>query len=945
MYGLPAGLAGESCDNNTDRGRPRPVCYRSTSDILLLNSNSRHTNSTISSQNDPTSLDSPRSSRSFNTNPSLSLPIRSTNFQINQNRQMQPSVWPNSSANSVNLRTVMLDQEEERRQQAETEYKDDLLAEEAQEEEIIRFAMELSLSESSKTPNNVQQVSYSLKEELGDRSENTISSHTEFGDVVLRISTHTHLSQFNKHHPNTEQELLSDSDSSISDFLSLDNLDEERKSNCHKANFAQSTRPVFTGIPTASTTGAENYHSCSDSTLLRSITTSVEEKNVKIDGKEVVLEMARRFLTPNDVKMIQEALTEKDAEHSAHAPRTMKSADQSYSHNFPIREIEAKTKEEYHGSFMNAFVNAASTRHKLSGRDEHNLKDAAAQLTSTELNELGRALNFASSQIKRGPPTINCAQRTYSGISTGSPTASTRLSTEFGFPSNVDDMPPIYVRGNSSRSLASSGSATAQKGITRLSTDFGFPSDIDDRHISYFRGNSSRSLASSSSVTDPHGPISVEESAEIIRAIREADELEERKSLELARQLQDEEIAPIIRSSRKNQGNVRTMTRAELEEEQRSLLLPRSFPSRSSYEQPSRPSDDDEPHSRGFRMNAANLGQRTSSWRRLDQSSVLGPNNEIRTKHDEVLSSYANIDRLGLESDDFPVVGNKAYNSFMQSVKKTKKGVETQGTGRAGSESDATKGGAMDPKVRTHITKAINNQLIERCNGVVKEGKEALVYHAEKGLESFGYDVAIKVFKRTQDFQGRADYFDGDSRYGKHSFRNAGKREQLELWTEKEFRNLLRANRAGVPVPTPLYHKENVLFMRFLGTSGWPSPQLREVQLRRGSSSWQTLYWQVVDAVKLLYQQARLVHGDLSEYNVLVVPSNLVENFSRIGNSSGEELQAVLIDFGQAVDTQHPDAMALLQRDLDRILLFFCRQGVETMSNVDALAFVLDTVT
>jgi RIO kinase 1 len=156
----------------------------------------------------------------------------------------------------------------------------------------------------------------------------------------------------------------------------------------------------------------------------------------------------------------------------------------------------------------------------------------------------------------------------------------------------------------------------------------------------------------------------------------------------------------------------------------------------------------------------------------------------------------------------------------------------------------------MDGNVRLLISRAINSGLIERCNGVVKEGKEAILYHADRGEESGGFDVAVKVFKRIQDFKGRGDYVDGDPRYFRESFRRLSGREQLELWTEKEFRNLTRASRAGVPVPSPLYHKENVLFMRFLGTEGWPAPQLREIDLRHGSKKWGVLYTQVMEAVR-----------------------------------------------------------------------------------------------
>lgn len=90
-----------------------------------------------------------------------------------------------------------------------------------------------------------------------------------------------------------------------------------------------------------------------------------------------------------------------------------------------------------------------------------------------------------------------------------------------------------------------------------------------------------------------------------------------------------------------------------------------------------------------------------------------------------------------------------------------------------------------------------------------------------------------------------------------------------------------------------------------------------------------------------LYKAGRLVHGDLSEYNILVVPARFVENRAS-GIADSKELQAVLIDFGQAVDTGHPDAVDLLERDLDNVLSFFTRKGVRTMSKDEALALLLE---
>jgi serine/threonine-protein kinase RIO1 len=347
-----------------------------------------------------------------------------------------------------------------------------------------------------------------------------------------------------------------------------------------------------------------------------------------------------------------------------------------------------------------------------------------------------------------------------------------------------------------------------------------------------------------------------DEEETIARALREADEEDERKSLELALKIQqeDEEMqysAPggsiASRQRLQQQGNVRTMTRAEYESHGIDPRARFSIGSTSDTDGPiSSLLDDEEYVTAGYRMNSMAQQQ----WSRRDQNVIVGPNMEVRTKHDTLLQGQANAHRLGLETEEVASIGNQAYNSFMQSMKGTKKGVVTKGTGRAGSDADATKGGVMDPKVRGHISRAINNDIIEKCNGVVKEGKEAVVYHADKGADSGGFDVAVKVFKRIEKFRGRGDYVDGDPRYGKSSFRNLSSRDQLELWAEKEFRNLIRANRAGVPVPTPLLQKENIVFMRFLGADGWPAPQLRELELRHGSKRWVTLYAQVLDAMK-----------------------------------------------------------------------------------------------
>merc|ERR1712137_416765 len=95
-----------------------------------------------------------------------------------------------------------------------------------------------------------------------------------------------------------------------------------------------------------------------------------------------------------------------------------------------------------------------------------------------------------------------------------------------------------------------------------------------------------------------------------------------------------------------------------------------------------------------------------------------------------------------------------------------------------------------------------------------------------------------------------------------------------------------------------------------------------------------------MEAIRRLYVDARLVHGDLSEYNILIAPVFQLENPIESEGDTANDLQIVLIDFGQAVDIRHPESMNLLRRDLDRVKTFFARQGVKTLKIEEAIQHV-----
>jgi RIO kinase 1 len=201
------------------------------------------------------------------------------------------------------------------------------------------------------------------------------------------------------------------------------------------------------------------------------------------------------------------------------------------------------------------------------------------------------------------------------------------------------------------------------------------------------------------------------------------------------------------------------------------------------------------------------------------------------------------------------------------------------------------------------VYRMLNRGYIKNINGVVRSGKESRIYWGEGSRKRL---VAIKIFLTTsaEFLKGRMMYIQGDERF-KNTRRDT--RSLVNLWALKEFRNLQQAAKAGVRVPTPLKIEGNVILMEFIGRKGEPAPLLRETPLDHPAK----VYDKIAEAVKTLYQKAELVHGDLSEYNIMLVDTN-----------------PIIFDFAQAVTTQHPMANTFLERDLLRMNYYFKRIGV-----------------
>ncbi|KAF3436881.1 hypothetical protein FNV43_RR19634 [Rhamnella rubrinervis] len=227
---------------------------------------------------------------------------------------------------------------------------------------------------------------------------------------------------------------------------------------------------------------------------------------------------------------------------------------------------------------------------------------------------------------------------------------------------------------------------------------------------------------------------------------------------------------------------------------------------------------------------------------------------------------------------------------------------------------------AIDPRTRMVLFKMLNRGVFHDINGCISTGKEANVYHATK---SDGEELAIKVYKTSiLVFKDRDRYVQGDYRF-RHGYCKHNPRKMVKTWAEKEMRNLMRLKAAGIRCPTPLLLRLHVLVMEFIGKEGWAAPRLKDAalsldKLREG-------YMEMVIAMRTLYQKCKLVHGDLSEYNILYFEGHLY-----------------IIDVSQSVDLDHPHALDFLREDCVHVSDFFKKHGVAVMTIRELFDFIVD---
>ncbi len=221
-------------------------------------------------------------------------------------------------------------------------------------------------------------------------------------------------------------------------------------------------------------------------------------------------------------------------------------------------------------------------------------------------------------------------------------------------------------------------------------------------------------------------------------------------------------------------------------------------------------------------------------------------------------------------------------------------------------------------KIPSRLAPLLEDGLIDDVVRQLMSGKEAMVFVVICGDEVRCAKVYKEANKRS--FRQSVDYTEGrkvkNSRQARAMQKGSkyGRESQEAAWQSAEVDALYRLNQAGVRVPTPYNFYEGVLLMELVtGDDGNAAPRLNDVQLSAETAREYHAFL-IQQVVKMLV--AGIIHGDLSEFNILV-------------GSDGP----VIIDLPQAVDAAgNNHAKDMLVRDVKNLADYFGQFASELLT-------------
>lgn len=208
----------------------------------------------------------------------------------------------------------------------------------------------------------------------------------------------------------------------------------------------------------------------------------------------------------------------------------------------------------------------------------------------------------------------------------------------------------------------------------------------------------------------------------------------------------------------------------------------------------------------------------------------------------------------------------------------------------------------FDRRTIKAIYEFMKHQSIDYIDFPISAGKESVVFKAIRKKRP----VVIKIYKlSTLRFSAIWKYIEGDYRFSRERIDRSN---IVFIWAKKEFTNLGEMRKHGILCPKPMDFHRNLLMMSYIGTASSPAPRLKDADFDS-----QAVFEEIRNAMLKLYRDARLVHADLSEYNILY-----------------HRKHAYILDVGQSVSREHPAADYFLDRDIRNIVSFFAKRDVST---------------
>lgn len=303
-------------------------------------------------------------------------------------------------------------------------------------------------------------------------------------------------------------------------------------------------------------------------------------------------------------------------------------------------------------------------------------------------------------------------------------------------------------------------------------------------------------------------------------------------------------------------------------------------------------------------------------WSSLNSRTVVrhksgGVTNDRFESNVKRFEKYEN--RISVDKYTIPDKSYNLLNEMSRRMEEERKRVKDK-------SDRATQQQVLDPKTRIILFKMINRNVIEGINGVISTGKEANVYHANS---QDGIDKAVKIYKTSiLTFKDRDKYVSGEFRF-RYGYCRHNPRKMVRTWAEKEMRNLCRIYQSGILCPKPHVLRSHVLVMDFIGVKGLPAPLLKDVELTESRA--RQLYLDCILMMRKLFTDCKLVHSDLSEFNLLY-----------------NESQLYVIDVSQSVESDHPMALEFLRKDCSNVNDFFRKKSIPTMTTKELFDFITD---